>query len=635
MSLALMATNTEGGIESSSSMESDISSGDETLTDSVYENFKREKAYKAVPPPTEKTKSSQPEIDRNKVIIEDWVDSDDEETDVSESQKEPVFNSENSETSFENRSPNSQNSVGQESKEDLPTSVSWETFGCTLTIHNTQDQWVTFVASQKKAYLLGLFITSTAKDLESTTGSAYGIPEVMYGCQSFEDPAHPNKVYRVVKALYGLHQAPRAWYERLSTFLLKHGYRRGAIDKTLFIKRDRRDIMLVQVYVDDYILRIYKSSIEDLKNLLQKEFKMSSMVNSLLFGASSKHCNGGYFLAMQETNHGGYISLLRQNMLQLQVVVLRDIGYEGNLAQLTFSKPLFSPQWKYLVHVLLHCLSPKSTSWEQFGTNIASALVGLATNQKFNFSLMIMNGMLGTNSNGTPFLMYPRLSSAIFEQAVRGSKQPSDFYAFPLPASKIFTFMRKHSPKFSCRITPLTPSMLEVVTALAAEEEHSTSPHSKAASSARDAQGTPSQSAAQASISQGTADVQGTDNSQGTASLQGTAASLGTARLQGTAAIPTSPNDYTPTDASQTSGGDEGLLDIYALNREVRRLKKQTLSQAKQILKLKAKLKKLSKFVQPVLSIMLFGRKVRILRTKRGRIKKAKGRKCLQSKVEE
>ncbi|GJU31686.1 putative ribonuclease H-like domain-containing protein [Tanacetum coccineum] len=131
------------GIESSNSMESDISSGDETLTDSAYENFKREKAYKAVPPPTgtiippranvsftgidelairnkvvnqEKTKSSQSAIDRNKVIIEDWVDSDDEETDVSESQKETAFNSENSETSFENRSPNSQNSVGQESR---------------------------------------------------------------------------------------------------------------------------------------------------------------------------------------------------------------------------------------------------------------------------------------------------------------------------------------------------------------------------------------------------------------------------------------------------------------------------------------------------------------------------------------
>ncbi|GJT73477.1 hypothetical protein Tco_1032763 [Tanacetum coccineum] len=57
-----------------------------------------------------------PAIDRNKVIIEDWVDSDDEETYVSESQKETAFNSENSETSFENRSPNNQNSVGQESR---------------------------------------------------------------------------------------------------------------------------------------------------------------------------------------------------------------------------------------------------------------------------------------------------------------------------------------------------------------------------------------------------------------------------------------------------------------------------------------------------------------------------------------
>ncbi|GJS00161.1 hypothetical protein Tco_0316669 [Tanacetum coccineum] len=267
---------------------------------------------------------------------------------------------------------------------------------------------------------------------------------------------------------------------------------------------------------------------------------------------------------------------------------LRDIGYEGNLAQLTFSKPLFSPQWKYLVHVLLHCLSPKSTSWEQFGTNIASALVGLATNQKFNFSLLIMNGMLGHISNGTPFIMYPRFIQLFLNKQLEGVTRPTNFLPSVTLPSKVFTFMRKNSPKFSGRITPLTPPMLEVVTALAAEEAHSTSPHSRAASSPRDAQGTPSQSAAHDS------NLQGTAASQGTASLQGTAES------QGTAAIPKSPNDYTPTDASQTSGGDEGLLDLYALNREVRRLKKQTLSQAKQIHKLKAKLKKLSKFVQPV-----------------------------------
>ncbi|GJU90068.1 hypothetical protein Tco_1302491 [Tanacetum coccineum] len=275
---------------------------------------------------------------------------------------------------------------------------------------------------------------------------------------------------------------------------------------------------------------------------------------------------------------------------------LRDIGYEGNLAQLTFSKPLFSPQWKYLVHVLLHCLSPKSTSWEQFGTNIASALVGLATNQKFNFSLMIMNGMLGHISNGTPFLMYPRFIQLFLNKQLEGVARPQDFIPSVTLPSKIFTFMRKHSPKFSCRITPLTPPMLEVVTALAAEEEHSTSPHSRAASSARDAQGTPTQSAAQASIST----AQDTAGTQGTAQAQDTDEVQDTDPAQGATAIPKSPNDYTPTDASQTSGGDEGLLDLYALNREVRRLKKQTLSQAKQIIKLKAKLKKLSKFVQPV-----------------------------------
>ncbi|GKB78639.1 putative ribonuclease H-like domain-containing protein, partial [Tanacetum coccineum] len=84
----------------------------------------------------------------------------------------------------------------------------------------------------------------------------YGkIEEEVYVCQppGFEDPDFPNKVYKVEKALYGLHQAPRAWYETLSTYLLNNGFHRGKIDKTLFIKRVKGDILLVQVYVDDII----------------------------------------------------------------------------------------------------------------------------------------------------------------------------------------------------------------------------------------------------------------------------------------------------------------------------------------------------------------------------------------------
>ncbi|GKD65813.1 hypothetical protein Tco_1307921, partial [Tanacetum coccineum] len=280
---------------------------------------------------------------------------------------------------------------------------------------------------------------------------------------------------------------------------------------------------------------------------------------------------------------------------------LRDIGYEGNLAQLTFSKPLFSPQWKYLVHVLLHCLSPKSTSWEQFGTNIVSALVGLANNQKFNFSLMIMNGMLGHIANGKPFLMYPRFIQLFLNKQLEGVTRPQNFIPSVTLPSKVFTFMRKHSPKFSCRITPLTPPMLEVVTALAAEEAHSTNPHSRAASSPR--------------------------NAQGTADFQGTA------EAQGTADIPHSPNDYTPTEESQPSGGDDGLLDLYALNREVRRLKKQTLSQAKQIHKLKAKLKKLSKLVQPVVKHHAFWVESQNLKKRRKKQRKKQRKKVSSVKL--
>ncbi|GJR40866.1 putative ribonuclease H-like domain-containing protein [Tanacetum coccineum] len=84
----------------------------------------------------------------------------------------------------------------------------------------------------------------------------------------------PKKVYKVVKALYGLHQAPRAWYATLSTFLLKSGYRRGTINKTLFIKKDKNDIMLVQVYVDDIIFGSTKRSwCDEFKALMKKVLK--------------------------------------------------------------------------------------------------------------------------------------------------------------------------------------------------------------------------------------------------------------------------------------------------------------------------------------------------------------------------
>ncbi|GJU68005.1 retrovirus-related pol polyprotein from transposon TNT 1-94 [Tanacetum coccineum] len=76
----------------------------------------------------------------------------------------------------------------------------------------------------------------------------YGkIEEEVYVCQplGFEDPDFPDRVYKVKKALYGLRQAPKAWYETLSTYLLDNGFQRGKIDKTLFIKMYKGDILMM------------------------------------------------------------------------------------------------------------------------------------------------------------------------------------------------------------------------------------------------------------------------------------------------------------------------------------------------------------------------------------------------------
>ncbi|GKB64389.1 putative ribonuclease H-like domain-containing protein [Tanacetum coccineum] len=111
----------------------------------------------------------------------------------------------------------------------------------------------------------------------------YGkIDEEVYVSQppGFLDPKYPQKVYKVVKALYGLHQAPRAWYATLSTFLLKNGYRRGTIDKTLFLKKDKLDIILVQVYVDDIIFGSTKKSLcDEFEALMKKILKKFDFVN--------------------------------------------------------------------------------------------------------------------------------------------------------------------------------------------------------------------------------------------------------------------------------------------------------------------------------------------------------------------
>nr|GEV65221.1 hypothetical protein [Tanacetum cinerariifolium] len=88
------------------------------------------------------------------------------------------------------------------------------------------------------------------------------------------------------------------------------------------------------------------------------------------------------------------------------------MGYEQISTKLTFQRGSFSPQWKFLIHTILHCISSKSTAWNEFSINLASAVICLAKGQKFNFSKLIFDGML-RNMDSKKVLMYPRRAKKV------------------------------------------------------------------------------------------------------------------------------------------------------------------------------------------------------------------------------
>ncbi|GKC66931.1 retrovirus-related pol polyprotein from transposon TNT 1-94, partial [Tanacetum coccineum] len=268
------------------------------------------------------------------------------------------------------------------------------------------------------------------------------------------------------KAFYGLHQAPRAWYENLSTYLLDNRFQRGKIDKTLFIRRDKGDILLVQVQ-DKYVTEILKKfSFTDVKTAsipmeTQKPLLKDKdgeevdvhlyrlMIGSLMYLTSSRldimfavclwYPKDSPFdlVAYTDSDYAG-ASLDRKSTtrdlltkafdaktvnreVQLQALidgkkivvteasVRRDLqledangidclpnatifeqltlmGYQKLSQKLTLYKAFFSPQWKFLIHTILQFLSAKTTAWNEFSSTMASTIICLATNQKFNFS---------------------------------------------------------------------------------------------------------------------------------------------------------------------------------------------------------------------------------------------------------
>ncbi|GJW13964.1 hypothetical protein Tco_0018097 [Tanacetum coccineum] len=110
--------------------------------------------------------------------------------------------------------------------------------------------------------------------------------------------------------------------------------------------------------------------------------------------------------------------------------------YENLTLKLTFYKAFFSPQWKFLIHIILQCFSAKTTAWNEFSSTMASDIICLATNQKFNFSKNIFDNMAKNLEGGVKFLMYPRFVQVFLDKLVEGMSKDKEMYVTPSHTKK-------------------------------------------------------------------------------------------------------------------------------------------------------------------------------------------------------
>ncbi|GKA96955.1 putative ribonuclease H-like domain-containing protein, partial [Tanacetum coccineum] len=308
----------------------------------------------------------------------------------------------------------------------------------------------------------------------------YGkIDEEVYVSQppGFLDPKYPQKVYKVVKALYGLHQAPRAWYATLSTFLLKNGYRRGTIDKTLFIKKDKHDIILVQVYVDDIIFGSTKKSwCDEFEALMKSRFQMSSMGELTFFlGLQVKQKADGIFISQINMLRNSK-SLTWTNVKTLLVTPIEDPealvkdeeasdvdvhlyrSMIGSLMYLTASRP-----------DIMFCQSVLVLGIHNRRLSIFLARDSFLGMKKQDHSAILLRAeyvacckllMLRHLDAKKKFVMYPRFISIFLDKELANVPVPLDHFPVNALTSKVFSFMVKKGKHFSGKVTPLFASML-------------------------------------------------------------------------------------------------------------------------------------------------------------------------------
>nr|GEV86112.1 putative reverse transcriptase domain-containing protein [Tanacetum cinerariifolium] len=139
---------------------------------------------------------------------------------------------------------------------------------------------------------------------------------------------------------------------------------------------------------------------------------------------------------------------------------LAQMGYEKPSTKLTFYKAFFSSQWKFLIHTILQSLSAKRTSWNEFSTAMASAVICLSKGQKFNFSKYIFDSLVRNVDSSSKFYMYPRFIQLIIQNQVSDLFTHTTRFISPALTQKVFANIRRVGKGFSGVKTPLFEGML-------------------------------------------------------------------------------------------------------------------------------------------------------------------------------
>nr|GEW28326.1 hypothetical protein [Tanacetum cinerariifolium] len=292
---------------------------------------------------------------------------------------------------------------------------------------HTQEEWIDYdevfaPVARIEAIRLFLayasFIGFTVYQMDVKSTFLYGtIDEEMYVMQpfGFQDPEFPARVYKVEKAMYGLHQAPRAWYvlqkedgiflsqdKYVGDILKKFGYSDVRSSNTPMDKENPLGKNRTRKDVD---LHLYRSMIRSLIYLTaSRPYIMFAVCAGARHQVTLKECHlhavkriFRYLKGHPKLGLGQLWPLqqLRQNMLQLLVAVDKFCGFRISCL---IMEHRFSPDSGFGRGFPSQCLSPKSTGFNEFSSNIATALVCLATHRVYKFSKMIFDG----EGSGTP-----------------------------------------------------------------------------------------------------------------------------------------------------------------------------------------------------------------------------------------